>query len=859
MKENMGKKEGQDASDISENFDSEKRTILHVDDEIPFLNLFKLSLGKQFNIISAASGSEALEKLEENNEIEAIVTDYELPGFNGLELLRQVKKNYPRIPVIFYTGQGNERIAREAFLSGASDYFVKEIRGFAHKEKLINSIRGAIERTEAQEALRESEERYRKLVELSPDAIVIHREGKFVFANTAAVKLYGADSPDELIGKPVFKVIHPEYHEIVKKRIRTQLKGGESAPPIEEKIVRKDGEVISVEVTATPFTYRGKKAVQVVARDMTQRKKAVEKLIQSEEKYRTLLHNIQDGVFLIQDQIIIFANEAFAKIAGYEVDEIIGKNFRDLVAPEDLKMVADRYFKRVAGEDVVDKYEFKVLHKDGVTRKIVNMTVGTIDYKGKKASLGTVKDITETSLHLRYISHLNQVLTTIRKINQIIVQERHRESMLQSICRCLVETRGYLDPWIALQEDDKIMFYYCGATGSGKCEKIKEAAGDGKFPDCIKEFAKKNNLIIEKRPVYECASCYKWGGRGDSQKIVIQLKYEDKIYGYMGVSIPAEFTGVEEEKDLFKELANDVTFAIHHMEIEKQKEKALKELKKSEEKYRNLFEFAGDAIFLETLDGDIVSVNKKACELLGYTREELTNLSTLDIGPPNLKEIEAELISKLKKNETLQIETLNRRKDNTYIDVEVSLRLIRLGEEEFVLALVRDITEKVKARRKLLRVNKLLHTFYEIYPTLLTDKNAVRAAKEACKFITKLGNYKGAWIILTDKNGNPETFAESGIGEEFQSFHQKMKEGQNFSFIAKAAQKDEPVLVEDGEGLPDIESNCSYLVMKLANHDEMLGYMGIYAPTRLLEKEEERLFLYDLSVEIGCFLNCMKR
>ncbi len=121
---------------------------------------------------------------------------------------------------------------------------------------------------------------------------------------------------------------------------------------------------------------------------------AEEKLrLAAEENYRTLIENIQDGIFIIQDAKIQFANEAFANIAGYAMEEVIGKSFMELVAPEDLEMVTDRYRRRQAGENVPREYEFRMLHRNG-SRVIVNMNVGLINYRGKTASMGTVKDIT---------------------------------------------------------------------------------------------------------------------------------------------------------------------------------------------------------------------------------------------------------------------------------------------------------------------------------------------------------------------------------------------------------------------------------------------------------------------------------
>lgn len=128
---------------------------------------------------------------------------------------------------------------------------------------------------------------------------------------------------------------------------------------------------------------------------ISDRKKAEEALVESEKKYRTLIENIQDGVFIVQDSRIQFANDAFAMIAGYTVEEVVGRDFWEFVAPEDLEMVRDSYHQRQAGESVPQEYEFRVLHSDGKTRIVINMNAGRITYRGRPASMGTVKDFAD--------------------------------------------------------------------------------------------------------------------------------------------------------------------------------------------------------------------------------------------------------------------------------------------------------------------------------------------------------------------------------------------------------------------------------------------------------------------------------
>ncbi|MDD5370024.1 MAG: GAF domain-containing protein, partial [Anaerolineaceae bacterium] len=131
-----------------------------------------------------------------------------------------------------------------------------------------------LEARKANEELRQSAEHYRNLVELSPDAIYIHCEGKLVYVNPACLKLFGANTPDELIGTDVMERVSPEDREIVRQRVQTVQVEKVSVQPIYETYLRLDGSTVDAEVTASPFTYEGKPACQVVARDIAERRKA---------------------------------------------------------------------------------------------------------------------------------------------------------------------------------------------------------------------------------------------------------------------------------------------------------------------------------------------------------------------------------------------------------------------------------------------------------------------------------------------------------------------------------------------------------------------------------------------------------
>jgi PAS domain S-box-containing protein len=156
-------------------------------------------------------------------------------------------------------------------------------------------VRDITERRRSEQALRESEDRYRRLVEDSPDAIAVHCDGKYVFANDAAARLLGAKGPQEIVGLPILDVVHQDYWELVKERARQQTQEGRDVPPLEEKFVRLDGTIIDVEVSGMPLTYEGRPAGQIVIRDVTLRKRA-ESALRRRGEYLAALHETALGL-----------------------------------------------------------------------------------------------------------------------------------------------------------------------------------------------------------------------------------------------------------------------------------------------------------------------------------------------------------------------------------------------------------------------------------------------------------------------------------------------------------------------------------------------------------------------------------
>jgi PAS domain S-box-containing protein len=251
------------------------------------------------------------------------------------------------------------------------------------------------EQRRSEEALRASEARYRALVESSPDGIGIHQDGRVVFVNPAGARLLGAQSPDELVGKPAMDLLHPDYREVVRERIRRSLAEGQPAPLLMEKFIRLDGSTIDVEVTAAPIMWEGRPAMQVVFRDITERKRMEEELKASEERYRDLFENANDGIYILDraGRIVSFNRKA-EEITGYTVEEVRGQSYTLLVSSGPERKKARRAFlKNMRGQP--DKTELTIIRKDG--REIVlELSTRPIWQGGQIVGIqGIARDITE--------------------------------------------------------------------------------------------------------------------------------------------------------------------------------------------------------------------------------------------------------------------------------------------------------------------------------------------------------------------------------------------------------------------------------------------------------------------------------
>ena len=249
------------------------------------------------------------------------------------------------------------------------------------------------ERERAEETLRKSEEEYKRLVDSSLTGIFIHQDQKHVFVNNRFAEMHGY-KPEELLGKEPLTLIHPDEREALRETASKRLKGEAVPQQYEVRRLRKDGKTIWCEMMATMIEYQGRPAIMGNMVDITERKQAEEALRQSEEKYSILVEDSLTGIYIDQDEKIIFANNKFAEIYGYQKEELIGMESWKLVHPEARALTDSIRAKRLKGQEAPSEYEARGLTKDLKSIWIARRNTG-IEYKGRPAILGNIVDITE--------------------------------------------------------------------------------------------------------------------------------------------------------------------------------------------------------------------------------------------------------------------------------------------------------------------------------------------------------------------------------------------------------------------------------------------------------------------------------
>jgi PAS domain S-box-containing protein len=262
----------------------------------------------------------------------------------------------------------------------------------------VVGVRGVIidlsRRKAAEEERLEALTRYRQLVEHAPYAIVVHQDGKLVYANPTACELLGYET-SEVVGKPVIDFVQPDQRSLVADRIRLST-SGEAVPLMEQRWLHADGSVREMEVMAVPFSEGGRSAALVMASDVGWRRRAEARQREAEQRFQAIFRSPINLLYLHDlEGRFIDANDTALSLLGYTRDEIRSLHLRDLLEPEDLPRAHERVQAILEHGVDVGAHEFRVRARSGARLWLETSGVRMDRDGAPYAILGTARELTQ--------------------------------------------------------------------------------------------------------------------------------------------------------------------------------------------------------------------------------------------------------------------------------------------------------------------------------------------------------------------------------------------------------------------------------------------------------------------------------
>jgi len=425
------------------------------------------------------------------------------------------------------------------------------------------------------------------------------------------------------------------------------------------------------------------------------------------------------------DGIITIWNPGAERLYGYSAEEAIGHSVLMLVPPhypENLPGITEKIIRG----DRVEHYETKRVTKDGDEVEI-SMTVSPIiDAADRVVGVSTIAhDITKHKEAEAEMLRLNLVLRAIQSVNQLIIKEKDRKRLLKGICDSLVETRGYYNAWVALLDESQKLITAAEAGLGEAFSPMVEQLNRGDLTSCCETALMESGAFMISDPAATCVNCPLVGGYAGRGAISARLEYNGKVYGMLSASVPGRFTTGTEERSLFGEVVGNIAFALHNIELEEQHKLAQKQLEESEKRYRDLFESAGEAIFIIDLEGKVIEANQAAVALFGYSHDELVEMNVEQLlGSYSLDFARAQLKQRDKgKGLTYRYECQAIKKDGTETVLQTAIRpIVVSGKSRGLHFIARDITQEKRLQDNM--------RFYVSEVTRSQEKERKRIARE---------------------------------------------------------------------------------------------------------------------------------
>jgi PAS domain S-box-containing protein len=386
--------------------------VLHCDDDPGFSTLVKSFLEREngrFVVATASAPADALDRLA-SEPFDCVVSDYDMPDKDGIELLEAVRESHPQLPFILYTGKGSEEVASDAISAGVTDYLQKGT-GTGQYTVLANRIENAVGQYRSRTALEASQKRLSLFIEQSPLGVLEYNEDfEIVRVNDTAEDILGY-SEAELRGDTWERLVTEASYDDVDE-VTDKLAAAEGGFHSIDENVRKDGDRIVCEWHNRVITDDDGDAVAIFSlfQDVTDRKQYEREL----EEYEAYLKGSTDIITVLDDTgTIQYQSPSVTRILGYEPEELIGHDGFELVHPEDTPAATDAFTDLLSGPTRTATAEVRVRTADGDWRWFEIRGTDHLDHAEIGGVVINSREVTERKRREQDLEEVNALLSTL--------------------------------------------------------------------------------------------------------------------------------------------------------------------------------------------------------------------------------------------------------------------------------------------------------------------------------------------------------------------------------------------------------------------------------------------------------------
>ena len=423
----------------------------------------------------------------------------------------------------------------------------------------------------------------------------------------------------------------------------------------------------------------------------------------TEEKYRLLVENANQGIVVIQDGMLKYLNPKAAEVTGWPKQELISKPFADIVHPDDRSMVAESHQRRMGGEGKLQAYAFRIVDKQGRVRWLENHGVD-IEWEGKPAGLDSLTDITKRKMAETQIQRAHHIQSVLNRLLQLSLEALSLEEMLRRIIDHIVSI-----PWLAVESKGAIFLVeeepevLVLKAQRGLPQSLQAVCARVPFGRCLCGRAAKSREIQFADRVDERHDNQYEGISAHGHYCVPIVASDKRVLGVINLYLQEGHRRDDRETQFLCAVANVLVGII-------ERQRAVEALRESEGKYRTLFENSIEGIGISK-GNRVVAANRALLDTFGYdTLEEFRQVPITGHVAPEFRSLIRERMRKRERGEPLpaRYEYTIVRKEGKSRDLEISTTEVLIDKERHVLSTFRDITERKRADEKIRQTSELL-------------------------------------------------------------------------------------------------------------------------------------------------------